>query len=87
MLRFSKNVFLQEKIVKENQEYFEIFWILRKWNLQNLINHLANMCQSCPGTTTVTIFVFWGQKSKVSQPKIKKGKNVSMVCCLISGVM
>jgi hypothetical protein len=36
MLKFSKNVFLQEKIVvKENEEYFEIFWIFKKWYLQN----------------------------------------------------
>jgi len=35
MLKYSKKVFLQEKIVKENEEYFEVFWILRKWNIQN----------------------------------------------------
>ncbi len=73
MLKFSKNVFLQEKIVEENQEYFEIFWILKKWNLQKLINHLANMCQSCPGTA-VTIFIFWGQKSKCFSTKNKEGE-------------
>jgi hypothetical protein len=80
MLKFSKNVFLQEKIGKENEEYFEIFWIFLKMESSKLINHLANMCES-------HFLFFWGQKSKVSQPKVKKGKNVSMVSCLISVAM
>jgi hypothetical protein len=49
--------------------------------LKNGIFKIKSFGQTC----VKVFFVFWGQKSKVSQPKVKKGKNVSMVSCLISG--
>jgi len=70
---FKKLFFFKRRLLKKIKNILKYFGFLRKWNLQKLINHLANMCQSCPGTT-VTIFVFWGQRSKGFSTKNKEGE-------------
>ncbi len=54
MLKFSKISFLKGQIfVKENEKYFEIFWISSEINSLRLINYLVDMSWSHPWIVVV----------------------------------